>query len=566
MKTKLILTIALIFILLSLNAQSFDQAKKKTYVKKEEITQKDSITELNRIRISDRTHAKPASIELWQPLPQFQVEQNYEPHWYAIENADDSTYWTGVKINRVIVCLEKGKTENDIQSLIDQFSLRATNNKSKFPEIMNFFVYEIPNPSKEKMLEIISTANDIDFIEFAEPDIIIESKTCYPNDPYYLSNQWGPYNVWADSAWCYETGSNTWEMIGIIDNACDYYQPDLYNTVWYGWDFADGDFDPTPVNTTVNHGTHVSGISSGELNNGIGISGMANDTVYFAKVTTDADPIPYDNTAIINAINYFSSEPRIRVINMSFGGTSINAAQQTACFNAWNNGKLLIAASGNSNASPVLYPAGYSSVIAVGSIDQNYDLSSFSNYGSDQELTAPGGDGVPYDAGDIYSTLPNNSYGYMAGTSMAAPLVTGLAGLMFAANPSLTNSQARTILQQCVWDFGTTGWDQYYGYGVVCAYCAVINAILFTGENNFANNTSWNIFPNPSTGQFIVQSDNTNSNASISVTNILGEEIYKIAIVQSNNSIIDLSNSSTGIYFVRINEGEKWCIKKIMKL
>jgi len=556
----------LAFIGLSVNAQNFDQAKKKPLEKKDSIVQKDSINKLSQISLPDRIKAKPAAKELWNHLPQFQVEQNSTPRWYAIENADNPTYWQGVKINRILICLKKGKTESDIKFFIDKYSLNLTKDKSMFPEIMNFFVYEIPNASKEKMLEIISAAKAIDFIEFAEPDIIIESQTCTPNDPYYSSNQWGPYNVWADSAWCYETGSNTLQMIAIIDNACDYSHLDLYNTVWYGWDFADEDNNPIPINTSVNHGTHVSGISSGKINNGIGISGMANDTVFFAKVTTDADPLPYIYTAVINAINYFSTEPRIRVINMSFGGTSINTALQTACDNAWNNGKLLIAASGNvaQSGNPINYPAAFSSVVAVGAVDVNYNWSTYSSYGNYVEVSAPGGDGSN-SAGDIYSTLPNNSYGYMFGTSMASPLVAGLAGLMFAANPALTNVQARTILQQCVFDFGTTGWDQYYGYGVVCAYCAVIDAILIIEENDISSNTtSWNIFPNPSAGQFTFQSENTISKLNISVTNILGQEIYYSTIDQLNNTTIDLSNQPNGIYFIQIISEKESFTNKII--
>jgi len=546
--------------------QNFKQAKKKPLEQKDRIVQKDSINKLSQISLPDRTKAKPATKELWKPLPQFQVEQNFIPRWYALENADNPTYWQGVKTDRILICLKKGKTEIDIKFLIDKYSLKPTKDKSMFIEIMNFFVYEIPNASKEKMLEIISAAKAIDFIEFAEPDMIIESQTCNPNDPYYSSNQWGPHNIWADSAWCYETGTNTWEVIGIIDNACDYYHSDLYNTVWYGYDFADGDNDPIPINTSVNHGTHVSGISSGKIDNGTGISGMANDTVFFAKVTTDADPLLYNYTAVINAINYFSTEPRIRVINMSFGGTSINAALQTACDNAWNNGKLLIAAAGNvaQSGNPINYPAAFSSVVAVGAVDVNNNWSTYSSYGTYVEVSAPGGDGSN-GAGDIYSTLPNNSYGYMFGTSMASPLVTGLAGLMFAANPSITNSQARTILQQCVFDFGATGWDQYYGYGVVCAYCAVMAAII-TSVDEITDYSEINISPNPANDVININLPAyfSEDKTTFELFDINGKLLKSLSI-QGNQTQINISELPSGVYIIKVTDNKGVAVKKFAK-
>jgi len=554
--------------LLSLNilAQDLEHAMKIPLVKKDIMIREGISPSISPVSIPDRTLLKPAPKELWKPLPQFQVDKNKKPGWYALENADNPLYWQGVNPGKIIICLKKGIPESSIRFFTDKYALKPTKEKSMFPEIMNFFVYQIPDPSKEKILEIISEAKSMDNIEFAEPDVILKSSTCSPNDPYFSSYQWGPYKVWADSAWCYTTGSNTWQMIGIIDNAVDYTHPDLYTNVWYGYDFADDDNNPIPVNTTVNHGTHVAGISSGKINNGTGIAGMANDTVFFAKVTSDADPIPYNYTACVNALNYFSTIPRIRVVNMSFGGPTINAALQTACDNAWNNGKLLIAAAGNDaqNGNPVNYPAAFNSVVAVGSVDVNNSWSTFSSHGNYVEVSAPGGDNSQ-GAGDIYSTLPNNSYGFMAGTSMASPLVTGLAGLMFAANPALTNSQARTILQQCVFDLGTSGWDQYYGYGEVCAFCAVISAIqLISVEEIYPGDFSCSIFPNPSDGQFTIQTGKDNSIASIHIINSLGKEIRPKNGDYLFGKNIDISNQADGIYFIIISAANGVSVQKII--
>ncbi len=550
----------------NLHAQNADQAMKTPLNKKTVLINKEiTPPQLTTMTMPDRTLSKITPVSSWKPLPQFQVEQNKPQHWYALENADNLKYWQGVNVDKILICLKKGIPESELQFLINKYSLKPAKQKSMFPDIMNFFVYDIPEASKEKILEIISEAKTYDNIEFAEPDIKLQSFSCTPNDPYFASYQWGPYNVWADSAWCYTTGTNTTQMIAVIDNAVDYTHSDLGN-VSYGYDYGDNDNDPYPVNASVDHGTHVCGISSARINNSTGIAGMANDTVYFAKVTTDADPGPYDYAACINALNNISTIARIRAVNMSWGGPSNSSALQSACDNAWNNGKLLIAAAGNDaqNGNPIEYPAAYNSVMAVAALDANNSWSTFSNHLSYVEVSAPGGSNAGGSA-DILSTLPGNSYDYKAGTSMAAPLVTGLAGLMFAINPNLTNVQARTILQQCVFDRGTSGWDEYYGYGEVCAFCAVIraqnpNAI----EENSLDDIVFGVFPVPSKGLFTVQFDKLTDNAQISVINNLGQEIYTTKSNLQMSVNIDLSAYANGIYFVKIYSDKKIVTKKII--
>jgi tetratricopeptide (TPR) repeat protein len=120
----------------------------------------------------------------------------------------------------------------------------------------------------------------------------------------------------------------------------------------------------------------------------------------------------------------------------------------------------------------------------VGATDQNDYRAPYSNVGSQLNAVAPGGYGETPDANDIYSTTPNYSfvledygitrnYGYMAGTSMATPHVSGIAALLLSVNPNLTPAQIKTILEQSAEDKGTAGRDDYYGYGRVNAYKAL---------------------------------------------------------------------------------------------
>jgi thermitase len=115
------------------------------------------------------------------------------------------------------------------------------------------------------------------------------------------------------------------------------------------------------------------------------------------------------------------------------------------------------------------YPAAFSNVMGVASTDPNDSLSSFSSYGSWLSVSAPGG--------NIVTTYGNGAYAGFSGTSAAAPVVSGIAGLVLAANPVLTNSQVKSIIEQNSDDLGTPGFDNYYGWGRVNAYRAVLAAL-----------------------------------------------------------------------------------------
>ncbi len=401
------------------------------------------------------------------------VNIDEEKHWYALENERNEIYWNNVNCKKIIIELQKNYSlENSrVKDFLQKFSLSKVIEKSMFPEIQNFYIFEITNGDKSKTLSIIRDAKEIDYIINAEPVAIINKNVCQPNDPYY-SQQWGPYVMFADSVWCYFTGgSKNW--LAVIDDAVDWFHEDLYDAVWYGYDFAMNDADPTPDNGQ-EHGTHVTGTISATINNGIGVAGMLVDTIYFAKATDNTSA--FSDAGIVNALNSIASNPKIRVINMSFGSYAQNSAIETALQNAYNNGKLLIAAAGNDATSDPMYPASYAIVVCVSAVgvdaSGNLTDASYSNYGSTIDVSAPGGEssnGYP-----IISTLPSNNYGgaNWEGTSMASPHVTGVAGLIFAINPLLTNTQARAIIEQQVFDLGSTGWDPLFGSGMVCAWFA----------------------------------------------------------------------------------------------
>ena len=155
---------------------------------------------------------------------------------------------------------------------------------------------------------------------------------------------------------------------------------------------------------------------------------------------------------------------------MSLGTPDNISSFKVACDQAYEAGLLLVAAAGNEgdgdpDTTELSYPAAYNSVMAVSMTDSNDQVPSWSNSGSFVELAAPGV--------GIYSTHKGSGYTSKTGTSMAAPHVSGTAALVWAWNPSLTNVQVRSILQQTAEDLGSAGRDTVYGYGLVSADEAV---------------------------------------------------------------------------------------------
>src|SRR5690554_1505325 len=314
--------------------------------------------------------------------------------WYAIENENNKTYWEGVNVNKIWIELEQGLTIDDpeISNFLTKSSLTRVVSESKRKHQVNYWIFELEDATPAQIVEMAKAARAIDGIRFLEPSVIY--KTHYmPNDPMY-NMQWGPYVTYFEEAWEYGFGGNSWNVVAVIDDACDWYHEDLTDMVWYGYDFAMDDGDVYPDDPIEHkHGTHVTGTVAAKINNGIGVAGMVNDTVYFAKVGFPDGTL--SDEGIVNAYYDIADIPRITAVNMSFGGGAPSAANEQGCNYAWNSGKILLVSSGNDGSGTIAYPAAYNSAMAVGSIGtdgQQLGLATYSQYGNEQEITAPGGE------------------------------------------------------------------------------------------------------------------------------------------------------------------------------
>ncbi len=276
---------------------------------------------------------------------------------------------------------------------------------------------------------------------------------------------WGMDRIFGDESfifptWVTSTGDGV--KVAILDTGIDTSHPDLAGRVSQGVDFTEtgSSFDDN------GHGTHVSGTVAAIYSNNSGVYGVAPSASLYAVKVLDSTGSGYLDWIIAGIEWAIANE--IDVINMSLGTPSDVQPLEDACNAAYKADILIVAAAGNSGNKPgnrdtVEYPGGYASVIAVAASDSNDLRVSFSSTGPDVELIAPGV--------SILSSIPGDGYAYYSGTSMASPHVAGVAALVLAARPTLTNAEVRLILQQTAENLGLK--QEHQGYGLVRADLAV---------------------------------------------------------------------------------------------
>lgn len=346
-------------------------------------------------------------------------------------------------------------------------------------------------------LRVSQELHQEDAVIWAHPDFALPTTTqAMPNDPlvgdqWYLENtgQTGSpgVDVNAETAWAFSTGAG--QLIAIIDSGVDVAHPDL--DAIGGYDYVDRDDDNYPANENA-HGTACAGIAAGTGDNGIGIAGVAyGASVYGIRLLGGNTSLSDTYDSFVEAVDAGAS-----VLNNSWGysnaceGFSIPAALQRGIDYAEENGRdglgsVVVFAAGNENCDVSGYGMlMHEAVVAVAAISRNDDRESYSSYGDPIDIAAPSGGLLTTDItgkpgyGDYNGDLDYT--GGMSGTSAAAPVVSGVFGLMFAANPRLTAADAREVI--CLTatrndivdgEFNEDGWSRYYGCGRIDAGAAV---------------------------------------------------------------------------------------------
>ncbi|MGI0487110.1 S8 family serine peptidase [Pantanalinema rosaneae CENA516] len=248
-------------------------------------------------------------------------------------------------------------------------------------------------------------------------------------------------------------------VIAVVDSGVDITHTDLDANIWvnsreiagngidddgngyiddvHGWDFVDND---NLANDLDSHGTHVAGTIAAE-NNGTGATGVAYDARIMPIRVLDADG--NGRYADVAAGIRYAADSGADIINLSLGGGSSNSQVLAAIDYAVQRGTFVVIAAGNEGESQPSFPANITNpgVLAVGAVNRNQQMASFSNLAGSSPLNYVVAPGV-----GIYSTTPNDRYASFNGTSMATPHIAGVAALLLSANPNLTPAQLVSLL------------------------------------------------------------------------------------------------------------------------
>lgn len=267
--------------------------------------------------------------------------------------------------------------------------------------------------------------------------------------------------------------------IGSIDTGVDFTHTEfLAGQLIAGRDWYSNDADPTDED---GHGTHTTGTMVGRTVGIAGVSGAGLNVKVYVQRVCGRRGCP--TSAIVNAINaaadYLDGNNHLVAVNMSLGGTSESTGEQQAIAYATSVGVLVIASAGNDGSGTVACPACDDNAISVLSSNWKDEKASYSQYGAGLDIGAPGGECYSNTTpeGCIYSAYKGGGYEWLQGTSMAAPQVTGTAGVV-ASKAGLRGSALRSRILGTTDPAGLTS----YGVGRLNTYRAVTNTSLSVGQ------------------------------------------------------------------------------------
>ena len=396
-------------------------------------------------------------------------------------------------------------------------SLRAAPG-STIPDLSHVYLLELPKEAD--ILASVAEFSADPHVVYAQPNYRYQLLFT-PNDPFFSSSgSWGqPYDdLWGlkkiqmEPAW--DVTQRDGMVVAVVDTGLDYNHPDIATNVWTnddeiagngldddgngfiddvrGWDFVApgiGDNDPMDDN---GHGTHISGTIAAVADNGIGIVGVAPEAQIMPIKALNAAGF-YTSVDAAAGLHY-AADNGADVVNNSWGceGCFSDPVTEEGVTYAHGFGVVVVFAAGNKNRDVVSNaPQNQPEVLLVSAFDENDEKASFSSFGLMVDVAAPGGSNVRLPGEDcpLRPDLSSNnilslqssilaidpdcivSPGYLRiqGTSMAAPHVAGLAALILAQHPTLTNEEVRQVIRTSADDVDAPGVDINSGRGRINA-------------------------------------------------------------------------------------------------
>lgn len=436
-------------------------------------------------------------------------------------------------------------------------------------------IFKIDVPEETDIIRAAKLLAELESVVYAEPQFV--SYDMYvPNDanlnsvmPYHFDN------INAYEAWDITLG-DTNVVIGITETAINLDHPEFVGNIKYnyddpigngdedsdtyednfaGWDVVENDNVLTEPTGTEIHGDAVSAISSASADNGIGYAGIGFKCKFLpVKVANNSQVITHGYEGIQYAVEQGAS-----VVNCSWGNTTYSqVAQDVVTWAAINNDAVLISSAGNATATTLYYPASYNYVLSVTGVDQNDLFDNGSNapftYNDSVDVSAPGI--------NIYTTAKFQGQVLYAppqgGTSMAAPIVAGLAGLVRAQFPCLTAleviEQIKTTADNIDGISQNVPYAGRIGTGRVNAEAAVTGALCDpTGIVETQKATYVEVYPNPSSDELNIrmsQADDWN----VQIFDTKGRVVIGRQLTGTKLVLRDLAN---GFYIARVANDER---------
>ena len=352
----------------------------------------------------------------------------------------------------------------------------------QYADLSLIYVAQIsPTASIEKAINAMLATG---VLVYAEPSYLYKTNFT-PNDGQ-IGSQWFLTKIQAFSAWDTQQG-DTAVVIGIVDSGTDWDHPDLQNNIKYnyadpingvdddndgyidnyrGWDMSMN--DNNPMVDMSDHGSHVSGCAAATTNNGTGVASPGFNCKFLPVKCANA-------TSVITIVRgyegiVYAADHGCQIINCSWGGSAGGSVGQDAITYATvNKGALVVCSAGNTYTDIAQYPAAYNYAFSVAATNSSDEKSSFSTYNYSVDISAPGS--------NIFSTLYNNSYASLDGTSMSAPITSGCAAIVKSQFPSYNNMQVAEQLRMTADNIygvsGNSGYIDKLGTGRVNLYNAV---------------------------------------------------------------------------------------------
>ncbi|MFH0909239.1 MAG: S8 family serine peptidase [bacterium] len=357
-------------------------------------------------------------------------------------------------------------------------------------------------PTNVRATALVAALKRNPFVEYAELDHV-GTAGMTPNDTYFYL-QWHhrntiytggavPSDIRSTNAWDLTTGfSNV--ILAILDTGIRMSEAEFAGRLVPGYDFVNNDADPSDDN---GHGTAVAGTAAATGNNGssgAGVAGVNWQCRIMPLKVLDAGNYGY-YSVWARAIDWARTNGA-KVINLSAGGSSSDTTLSNAIMNAITAGCIFVTITHNDGAASIRFPGRMDACITVGATSNDDDRASFSNYGPEIDLVAPGT--------NIYTVWYGGGYSWWWGTSFAAPQVAGVAAMLAGINTTINQAQARTLLCAGADDQvgdpaeDTPGFDNYHGWGRLNVWATLqlaLNTVQTVRVENESVILSW---PSPS--------------------------------------------------------------------